>query len=244
MLSQSNFSRTAVIRRLLIVAIFAMPVAAASVASAATVTWSAPQTITSNNNIQNPADVVAAINYGGVNTSVTVGVNTVNFVGSGAPFNDTFSDETVFDQTGNSVDNDFDSVLDSFGYTWPGNGGSSETQSFTGLNAGGTYLLQAFISDDRDGVLGWTVQLTIDGVSQTITTLPAGTSQFANATIQLGPSQTSFDLDMLGIGNLGLVQLNAVVLSEAQAAVPEPSTFVLAALGLAGLGLLAWRRKK
>ena len=36
------------------------------------------------------------------------------------------------------------------------------------------------------------------------------------------------------------VQLDA----EAAAAVPEPSTFVLAALGLAGLGLLAWRRRK
>ncbi|MCE9552431.1 MAG: PEP-CTERM sorting domain-containing protein [Planctomycetes bacterium] len=42
----------------------------------------------------------------------------------------------------------------------------------------------------------------------------------------------------------GFSWVDAVQLDAVEAAVPEPSTFVLAALGLAGLGLVAWRRRK
>ncbi|MCE9554022.1 MAG: PEP-CTERM sorting domain-containing protein [Planctomycetes bacterium] len=49
-----------------------------------------------------------------------------------------------------------------------------------------------------------------------------------------------------GQSNDNLVAIGGLTFdSVAEApAVPEPSTFVLAALGLAGLGLLAWRRRK
>ncbi|MCE9555719.1 MAG: PEP-CTERM sorting domain-containing protein [Planctomycetes bacterium] len=42
----------------------------------------------------------------------------------------------------------------------------------------------------------------------------------------------------------GTVYLHGVTFDVLAEAVPEPSTFVLAALGLAGMGLVAWRRRK
>ena len=218
---------------------------------AATIVWSSVQTITSNLDIQNPSSVIVARNYGNAagNINVAVGPDTVTFVPASSPFNATSNDGSYFDASGTLVGADFESVLDSFAFSYTGDGAGgtgTETLPFSGLTAGGTYLLQVFTSDDRPYT--WNTQLDIGGSTQTIYT-SAGTSAstFANATIVLGAGETSFNLIVTGLTNgpggssnngLDLALVNAVVLSQA---VPEPSTFLLTLLGLAGL--VASRRR-
>lgn len=220
-----------------------------SSADAAVVSWDAVQTITSNLDIQNPASVVVARNYGnaGANINVSVGANTVTFVPASSPFNSTSDDGNYFNASGTTVGFDFESVLDSFAFSYAGDGGGTETLPFSGLTPGGTYLLQVFTSDDRG--LTWNTQLDIGGSTQTIYT-GAGASTFANATVALGAGETSFDLIVTGLTNgpggpsssgLDLALVNAVVLSVA---VPEPSSATLLLIGVAAGAAMLRRRPR
>jgi hypothetical protein len=231
----------------LLVVVVAIGLGLSPAAEAALVAWSPVQTITSNLDILNPGSVIVARDYGnaGSNISVAVGTSTVTFVPASTPFNSTSGfGAQFFDPTGTTVAPDFDSVLDSFSYSYAGDGGGTETLPFTGLTPGGSYLLQVFTSDDRN--LTWNTRLDIDGVQQTIYTDSSGASTFANATITLGGGESSFTLTVTGLtsgpggassSNFDLALVNAIVLSQ----VPEPASLSL--MGLGGLALLRRIRK-
>ena len=223
---------------------------------AITVTWSSPAAITSNSVIVNPGNIIDARDFGpnpsGGTNNVAVGADTVvfNYVGL-APFNSGGNSPAYFDNDGTeqpAVGSDFRTVLRSIAYS---ENTANETISFTGLTPGATYYFQAFSSEDRDpNATAYVTRLAITGSANTVdltSGIQPGGGEFSTATILLGGAENSFDVVVSGVGSdaTQIMILSAVVLSQEElAAVPEPSTFVLAALGVAGLGLLAWKRRK
>jgi hypothetical protein len=211
---------------------------AATSANAATVVWSASQTITENADILNPANVVDARNFGVTTGTITVNVGgtDVDFTAGGITGGEDNIVSGLFDTTSTTVAADFDSVLDSGRH----NGGVTPlgTISYTGLTMGGSYTLQVFSSDDRGGK-DWISNLDIGGSSTTID-ITGEVSSFTTATITLVGAETGFDVDLSpGAGSLaGIWLVNAAVLTTP---VPEPSTTAL--LGLAGFALIMRRRK-
>ena len=212
-------------------------------AHAASVVWSAPQAITSNLDIQNPGSVHTALNIG------TASTGTINVDVGGT--NVAFSNVTPLPNSGANSDfyndgmvsSDFESVLDSFNWDQS----SSSTISFSGLTAGGTYLLQAFASDGRiNASFDWKLNLDVGGTTTILESainsgaVGSNGQEFINGTVTLAAGETSFDLVTSNapgaFADVGV--LNAVVLS--QTAVPEPSAFLLSGLGL--IGLLRRRR--
>ena len=69
-----------------------------------------------------------------------------------------------------------------------------------------------------------------------------GVGQFAIGTFTASGTSQSFTVS----NEDNFPHFNALQLRDLTAApaVPEPSTFILAALGLAGLGLVAWKRRR
>ena len=184
-----------------------------SITHAVEVTWTGVQEIVSNQDIRNPDSVIAAYNFGGLATDVKVGGKTVSFTPAFKPFDKTDNrSNEFFDSTGTEVGADFESVLDTVAYSqFPT---TSEKMTFTGLSSGSTCLLQVFASDDRSQRYGnWIMQLEIGGKTQKIEFGKSMKSQFVNAMITLGDNETGFDLIFKGVGDQGVMQPNALVLS-------------------------------
>ena len=139
--------------------------------------------------------------------------------------------------------------------------GSSVTNT-PGFNtvAGTTYTLSVRIGDSANDATAANAALTLlfNGLpvasatgSPPVNPDSIGSNSFTYAFGTLTTSfvaLTSGDPITIQLDNLGpagnIIYFDAVQLDAEAAAVPEPGTFVLAALGLAGLGLVAWRKRK
>jgi hypothetical protein len=142
------------------------------------------------------------------------------------------------------------------------NGASATNTLGTTTVAGTTYTLSVRIGDSANDATAGNADLTLlfgglpvatatgsppinpDSIGSNTFTYAFGTLTTSFVALTSGQS-IGIKLDNLGpTGNI--IYFDSVLL-DAEAAppgVPEPSTFVLAALGLAGLGLVAWRRRK
>lgn len=213
--------------------------------NAATVVWTAHNTITSNSDISLAGTFVHAASYGsGSDVDVVVGSETITFGSStyadglATSANSTVTSAGVtnqadgFDPAGTTVSVAFESVLDTFAYDGP----NPKVLTLNNLTVGQLYQIQLFTADER-GCCGartqlWSDSATLSAGNET-STFALNTSPFDIGTFTAGA--TSETLYGHGVGQ-SQTNLNAYVLR----AVPEPSATLLAAL--AGLALLRRRR--
>jgi len=194
-------------------------------ANAVMVSWGTAQGITSNLDIQNPGSVHTALNLTNSNSgTINVDVGGTNVAFSNVQLLPDQSAASTFYAAG-GVSADFESVLDSFNW----NENNSSTIPFSGLTAGGSYLLQAFASDARGGSSSWDMEFDVGGTKANLysrshpqTAGPSGQG-FINGIINLGVGETSFNLVTSGGPGspVGLGVLNALVLSERVSPLPQ-----------------------
>jgi hypothetical protein len=207
---------------------------ASQTSQAADITWAAPASTTSFNDIITEGTLVEAGNWSN-NTStldVTVGSETISFVqmtqssfspaASGVQYNTGLYDGTTGDAT-------FDAIMDS--NAWTGSGPSSRTFTLSGLVDTQEYMVQFFASDDRNA----TTQ------ASTITFSAGNTSAVAtygDSPYVIGTFTADATTQDITIAVSSQLAMSAYVLR----AIPEPGTYALFA-GLTGLTFVMLRRR-
>lgn len=233
-------------------AITPLLLSAGDAAKAATITWTdGPTTITSVNQIDLSGTFVHAGTWGSSEQSVTVGSETIVFedrpknttdgeagaTGNGASWGE-YSDPSLY--IGDTGSPQFNNVLDSFVDDAP----NPMVITLQALTSGQNYQVQLFASDDRGCCGGrtqkWSDQSADGGPNETAVYANNQSVYAIGTFVADGAEQLIYTRGVSGGNNI----TNGYVLRSLDAAVPEPSTFVLAAIGLLGLALAGRRRRK
>ena len=204
---------------------------AASVASAATITWGPAISVAAPTDVVTTGQLVEADDIG---SAVATSVNGVTFAAAGPAGwgNTNFAAYGTAGMAGT-----YGAALTTGTFT-DGNG-STGSHIYTGLTIGNNYLLQVWFVDTRFGGGTGTNQL-LDGVAPNL----SGTGQYAIGTFTADATTQAFTWTENGPqfngATLNLAQLRDVTPIPATA--PEPSALSLAMLGL--VGLVAGRRRR
>ncbi len=257
--SRSKDDRAVNVQHVVALLVLLLPV---SVVGQTAFNWGTPTTATGDSDVSIAGSLVWAYAFASPSPYTVNGVTFSQFGVSDlstAPVS--FSNETVWDYDTNPTGMGFDSVFD--GGDFPFLDLSENYQglltsavswsmqtirvTFTGLNAGGNYLVQLWVNDSRNIVdVEYRTQSLIDGFSNTVqlafnsVNVMHGVGQFTNATFVAGPSgEAYFDIQP-GTGYEPPAQINAMQLRLV--AVPEPAVFSVS-VGVMAIAALAIHRR-
>lgn len=209
-----------------------------SQANAVTINWSGSSLVGDGTaDISNVGTLVEAHNVGEINAITAGGVLFDDLEPD--PFGASFGGANAGGLTG---DNDFDTILN-FG-NWDGSSTGTATHTVDGLVNGNSYLLQYFIVDTRACCAHRTVTAN-DGDGGTLTSIALGDGYAFTGTFTANGTSQVVMLEG-GTSNsspAGPGWMNAWQLRET-AVVPIPAALPLFLTALAGLGLMARRKKQ
>jgi hypothetical protein len=209
------------------------------VSSAGIITWNTPTAISpvGDTIVSTTGTLVEALNWGGTGTQTINGVTFTGKSAGGITTNSDFSSIPNYAYRGaaytdGGVGGDFEALLDSFMWRWPG---VSSPVSLSGLTLGSQYMVQFFVSDDRgccDYEMSWFSGGGNESDHVRYDLSYAVTGMFtADATTQALTVNGQYS------SQLGGYQLRKL------ATVPEPVTLAMFGLGLAGLSIARYRKK-
>jgi hypothetical protein len=212
---------------------------ASSSASAGIITWNTPTAISpvGDTIVSTTGTLVEALNWGGTGTRTINGVTFTGKSAGGITTNSDFSSIPNYAHswavyTDGGVGGDFEALLDSFMFKWPG---VSSPVSLSGLTLGSQYMVQFFVSDDRNcckAEMSWFSGGGNESDHVRYDLSYAVTGMFtADATTQ------ALTVNGQESSQLGGYQLRKL------ATVPEPVTLAMFGLGLVGLSIARYRKK-